>query len=186
MFFRTQATWLRSTAAIQAWSPAAVDWFICPAVKPCGQLVQISRCMDTSVYKHVNSEGYWLVFFGTVFSAEISTEIYTEAGSVSKPRELCWWLLSHSPEYNHWTQSCYYRCLISQSQANKSCGHKDLLKQYKRHRNGEESCLCDYEHGRVVDARWCGLSISETVDVLDCSCTTIICVCMEWPKEEKI
>jgi len=44
----------------------------------------------------------------------------------------------------------------------------------------------DFECDMVVGARWVGLSISETTDLLGFSHTTISRVCREWCEKEKI
>ncbi len=38
---------------------------------------------------------------------------------------------------------------------------------------GKKGDLSDFERGMVVGARWAGLSISKTADLLGFSCTTI-------------
>ena len=46
--------------------------------------------------------------------------------------------------------------------------------------------LSDFDHGKIVGARWASLSISVTADLLGCSRTTVTSVCREWRKEKKI
>jgi len=38
---------------------------------------------------------------------------------------------------------------------------------------GNKDDLSNFEHGMVVDARWAGLSISQSAQLLGFSCTTI-------------
>uniref|UniRef100_A0A9J8DCM4 Transposase Tc1-like domain-containing protein n=1 Tax=Cyprinus carpio carpio TaxID=630221 RepID=A0A9J8DCM4_CYPCA len=51
---------------------------------------------------------------------------------------------------------------------------------------GKKGDLSDFERGMVVGARWAGLSISKTADLLRFSRTTISRVYREWSKKEKI
>ncbi len=54
------------------------------------------------------------------------------------------------------------------------CGEDDLFKQSIR--MGKKVDLSDFERGMVVGARWAGLSISKTADLLGFSHTTISCL----------
>ncbi len=66
------------------------------------------------------------------------------------------------------------------------CGEDDLLKFKPSIRTGKKGDLSDFERGVVVGARWAGLSISKTADLLGFSQPTISSVYREWSEKEKI
>ncbi len=51
---------------------------------------------------------------------------------------------------------------------------------------GKKGDLSDFERGMVVGARWAGLSILKTADLLRFLCTTNSRVYREWSGKEKI